>query len=129
MKKKKIKVDGFIDPGHVSAVIGTEIYKQFKIPQVIAGFEGLDVLRAINLLLDQVLTGKTKVENEYARVVKKGGNAAARKLMQEVFETTDAKWRGLGTIKKSGLKIRKKYQKQDAEFVYRGLIKKIRSEI
>jgi hydrogenase expression/formation protein HypD len=129
LKNKKIKVDGFLDPGHVSAIIGTEIYKQFKIPQVIAGFEGLDVLRAINMLLDQVLSGETKVENEYARVVKKGGNTAARKLMREVFETSDAKWRGLGTIKKSGLKIRKKYQKQDAEFVYRVLIKKIKSQI
>jgi hydrogenase expression/formation protein HypD len=129
LKNKKIKVDGFIDPGHVSAIIGTEIYEQFKIPQVIAGFEGLDVLRAVNMLLDQVLSGEAKVENEYARVVKKGGNAAARKAIADVFEVTDAKWRGLGTIKKSGLKIRKKYQKQDAEFVYRVLIKKIRSEI
>ncbi|MFA6382885.1 MAG: hydrogenase formation protein HypD [Parcubacteria group bacterium] len=129
MANKKIKVNGFINPGHVSAIIGTEIYKKFKIPQVIAGFEGLDILRAINLLLEQILSGKAEVSNEYTRVVRKNGNAKAQKLIEDVFEIGDAKWRGLGLIKKSGLKIRKKYQKQDAEFIYKDLIKKIKAEI
>jgi hydrogenase expression/formation protein HypD len=129
LTNKKIRVDGFIDPGHVSAIIGTEVYQQFKIPQVITGFKGVDVLRAINMLLGQILRKETKVENEYTRVVRKNGNPKARKLIAEVFEVSDAKWRGLGIIKKSGLKIRKKYQKQDAEFVYRDLIKKIKKDI
>lgn len=129
LANKKINVDGFIDPGHVSAIIGTEVYKKFKVPQVIAGFEGVDVLKAINMLLDQILKNEIKVENEYFRVVKKEGNKKAKKIIGEVFEIADAKWRGLGAIKKSGLKIRKKYQKQDAEFIYRDLIKKIKAGI
>lgn len=129
LANKDIRVDGFINPGHVSAIIGTEVYKKFKVPQVIAGFEGLDVLRAINLLLEQILAGKAEVENEYTRVVRKNGNVKAKKIIEEFFEIADAKWRGLGEIKKSGLKIRKKYQKQDAEFVYKELIKKIKAQI
>lgn len=129
LKNKDIKIDGFLDPGHVSAIIGTEIYKKFKIPQVIAGFEAQDVLRAIEKLLDQIIKGKKNVENDYKRVVKKGGNPKARKLIAEVFEITDAKWRGLGTIKKSGLKIRKKYQKLDAGFIYKKQIAEIKKGI
>jgi hydrogenase expression/formation protein HypD len=127
--EKNFHTDGFIDPGHVSAIIGTEVYQKFKIPQVIAGFESLDVLRAIDLLLDQILAGKKEVENEYFRVVRKNGNTKALKLIEEVFEISDAKWRGLGKIKKSGLRIRKKYQKQDAEFIYKDLIKNIKAKI
>lgn len=129
LANKKINVNGFINPGHVSAIIGTEVYKKFKVPQVIAGFEGLDVLKAINMLLDQILKKEKKVENEYVRVVKKEGNAKARKLISDVFGIGNAKWRGLGEIKNSGLKIRKKYKKQDAEFVHKDLIVKIRKNI
>jgi len=129
LKNKNIKVDGFINPGHVSAIIGMEVYKKFKIPQVITGFSGIDVLKAIDMLLSQIIAKKTKVENEYARVVQKNGNMKAKKLIAEVFEISNAHWRGLGVIKKSGLKIRKKYQKQDAEFVHEGLIKKIKAGI
>lgn len=129
LANKKIKIDGFINPGHVSAIIGTEIYKKFKVPQVVAGFEAQDVLRAVEMLLEQIVKKEKKVENEYARVVKKDGNKKALKLIGEVFETGDAKWRGLGEIKNSGLKIRKKYQKQDAEFIHKNLIEKIKSKI
>lgn len=129
LKNKNIRVDGFINPGHVSAIIGTEIYKKFKVPQVIAGFEGTDVLRAVNMLLDQILKNEIKVENEYSRVVKKEGNKKAISLIYEVFEIKNANWRGLGTIKNSGLKLKKKYKNQDAEFIYKDLIKKIRTEI
>ncbi|MBI4811877.1 hydrogenase formation protein HypD [Candidatus Falkowbacteria bacterium] len=122
-------IDGFINPGHVSAIIGTEIYKKFKVPQVIAGFEGLDVLKAVDMLLGQIINKKAKVENEYSRVVKKEGNKKAQNLINEVFKIKDAKWRGLGEIKKSGLKIRTKYKERDAEYVYKDLIKKIKNEI
>lgn len=125
LKNKGIKVDGFINPGHVSAIIGAKIYKKFRVPQVIAGFEGLDVLKAVNMLLGQIINKEAKVENEYSRVVKKEGNKKARYLISEVFEIKDAKWRGLGEIKNSGLKIRAKYKKQDAEHVYKDLIKEI----
>lgn len=129
LENKKIRIDGFINPGHVSAIIGTEIYHKFQIPQVIAGFEAGDVLLAISMLLDQVISKEKKVENEYARLVKKEGNIKARKLISEIFEIRNASWRGLGEIKNSGLKIRKKYQHLDAEFIHKDLIAKIRKEI
>ncbi|MDO8240860.1 MAG: hydrogenase formation protein HypD [Candidatus Moranbacteria bacterium] len=129
LANKKIKVGGFLNPGHVSSIIGTKVYEQFKIPQVVAGFDGEGILLAIEMLLTQILENKTIVQNAYTSLVKKDGNPKARKLISEVFEISDARWRGLGEIKKSGLKIRKKYKKQDAEFVYANLIKKIRKEI
>lgn len=129
LANKKIKVDGFIDPGHVSAIIGTEVYRKFNIPQVVAGFSGEDVLVAIDKLLEQILENKSRVENAYGWLVKKEGNKKALKMISEVFEVSDAKWRGLGEIKNSGLKIGKKYQNQDAEFVHRKLIEKIKKEI
>lgn len=129
LKNKKIRVDGFINPGHVSAIIGTEIYAQFEIPQVIAGFTGEDVLLAIDKLLSQIICGEKKVENAYKRLVKKEGNPKARKLISEVFEVSDAKWRGFGNIKNSGLEIRKKYRECDAEFVYRNIIEDIKKNI
>lgn len=129
LENKKIKVDGFINPGHVSAIIGTEVYQKFNIPQVVAGFSGENVLRAIDTLLTQILEKQVRVENVYTQLVKKNGNERALKLIDEVFEISNASWRGLGEIRNSGLKIRKKYQKQDAEVVYKKLIKKIREEI
>lgn len=129
LENNRIKIDGFINPGHVSAIIGTEIYKKFQIPQVIAGFEAKDILHAIEMLLDQIILKEKKVENEYERLVKKEGNLKAKDLIYEVFEVGDAKWRGLGKIENSGLKIRKKYQNQDAEFVYKDLINRIKKEI
>jgi len=129
LQNKNIKIDGFINPGHVSAIIGTEIYKRFKVPQVIAGFEAMDVLNAIDRLLIQIIKGEKGVENGYERVVKRGGNTKAQKLITEVFEIADAKWRGLGVIKKSGLKIRKKYQQFDASVIYKKQIAKIKKNI
>ncbi len=129
LANRKIRVDGFIDPGHVSAIIGTEVYQKFNIPQVVAGFSGEDVLLAINMLLSQIFENKPRVENAYGRLVKKEGNRKALKLISEVFEVCDARWRGLGEIKNSGLKIRKKYQLQDASVVHKKLIAKIKKEI
>lgn len=123
------KIDGFINPGHVSAIIGTEVYEKFPIPQVVAGFSTEDILSAIEMLLNQIISGEKKVENEYVRLVKKEGNTKARKLISEVFEVRNASWRGLGEIKNSGLKIRKKFQLQDAQFIHRDLIAKIKKEI
>lgn len=129
LSNKKIKVDGFIDPGHVSAIIGTQLYEQFEIPQVVAGFEVADVLLAVDMLLDQIISGKIRVQNEYGRLVKKGGNKKALKLLKNTFDVADSKWRGLGIIENSGLKLKKKFQKQDAEFVYRKEIAKIKKNI
>lgn len=129
LTNNQIRVDGFIDPGHVSAIIGTKVYRKFKIPQVVAGFSGEDVLVAIEKLLAQILENNVRVENAYSRLVKKGGNKKALRIISEVFEVCDTRWRGMGEIINSGLKIRKKYQVQDAQYVHRELIEKIKKEI
>jgi len=111
-------VDGFIYPGHVSAVIGAGPYefvaREFGVPGAIAGFEPGDILLAIRSVLDQALEGKPRVALEYSRAIGREGNAVARDLMAEVFEPFDACWRGLGTIPASGLRFRKAYAGFDA---------------
>jgi len=117
-----LKIDGFINPGHVSAIIGEKPYEQFKLPQVIAGFEANDVIMAIYLLLKQIAENRAEVENQYVRVVRPEGNPKARKLIDEIFETSDAYWRGIGKIPNSGFEIRKKYAKFDAKIKYRKIL-------
>ncbi|MCK5332670.1 hydrogenase formation protein HypD [Candidatus Parcubacteria bacterium] len=117
-----LKIDGFLDPGHVSAMIGVEPYRKFKLAQVITGFTGEDVLFGIYMLLRQIAEGRKVVENEYTRCVKPKGNPVARKLVNDVFEAGDAFWRGLGTIPNSGLDIREKYAKYDAKVKYRDVL-------
>jgi hydrogenase expression/formation protein HypD len=112
-------IDGFIDPGHVSAIIGTAPYiplcEKYHIPQVISGFEPLDVLMSIFMLLRQIRNSDANVENEYLRVVKPEGNVQARKLMDEVFDTCGKEWRGLPVIPDAALTIRSKFQEHDAQ--------------
>ncbi len=115
----ELKVDGYICPAHVSAVIGSNAYKplveQFKVPCVVTGFEPLDMLRGVQMLARQVLQGRSEVENEYQRIVKPEGNAKAQALLTEVFEPCDSAWRGIGVIPGSGLKIRAEFAAFDAE--------------
>jgi len=125
----KLKIDGFINPGHVSAITGTEIYEKLPIPQIVAGFEAMDVLKAIAMLLDQIIRKEHRVQNEYERVVQREGNSRAQKIIEEVFETTDARWRGLGKIKGSGLAIKNRYRKQNIEYIHKDLLKSIRKKI
>lgn len=114
-----IKIDGFIDPGHVSTIIGTEPYiplsEKYHIPQVICGFEPLDVLMSVFMLLRQLRNNTAAVENEYARVVKPEGNLAAKRLMDEVFETCSKEWRGLPVIPDASLRIRREFSEYDAK--------------
>ena len=126
LASEKINIDGFIDPGHVSAIIGTQIFQQFKIPQVISGFEALDMLETIDILLKNIKNQNQTVVNQYKRAVNDQGNLKAQKLLKEVFENRDTNWRGLGMIPKSGMKIKAKYQKNDAEYIYRDLIEKFK---
>lgn len=119
------KIDGFIDPGHVSAIVGTEVYKDIKKPQVITGFEAEDILIAVSLLLRQITEGRLDVENEYSRVVKKEGNKKAMNLMFDVFEPGDGAWRGLEVIPHSGLEIKKKYKKFDAKVKFKDVLSKV----
>lgn len=112
-------IDGFIDPGHVSTIIGITPYiplsEKYHIPQVISGFEPLDVLMSIFMLLRQLENNTAKVENEYMRVVKREGNVHAQRLMHEVFEPCSKEWRGLPVIPEASLKIKPEFSEYDAE--------------
>lgn len=111
-------IDGFLLPGHVSTILGVDAYAflatQYKKPCVIAGFEPADLLRALALLLEMQKNGKPEIKNEYTRAVHQKGNPKAREIMFEVFETADARWRGIGNIPQSGLAFRSKYKEYDA---------------
>lgn len=115
---KNVKIDGFLYPGHVSAIIGMEIYKkvadEFSIPGVIAGFEPADILASLIFLADTIKNGENKVENLYPRVVTEEGNPLAVEKIYEVFEPCDDVWRGIGTIPMSGLSIRSQFEDYDA---------------
>jgi hydrogenase expression/formation protein HypD len=119
IRDERLRLDGFLCPGHVSAIIGTKPYefipKKYGIGCCVAGFEPLDIMEGIFLLLRQIVNKKPCVANQYGRVVKKSGNAAARIIMDSVFSVADASWRGLEVIPGSGLKINKDYAEFDAQ--------------
>ena len=120
LNRTDLRVDAFIGPGHVSTVIGCRPYefvaREFGRPVVIAGFEPLDLLQAILLILRQRRAGVARVENHYRRAVSDDGNLAARRAMNEVFEERDRfEWRGLGTLPDSGLALRPAFAAWDAE--------------
>lgn len=114
----ELKVDGYLCPAHVSAVIGSEAYRplteKYAVPCVVTGFEPLDMLRGIQMLAKQVVAGEARVECEYSRIVKPQGNRAAQAILFNVFEPCDAEWRGIGTIPDSGLQLREAYSRFDA---------------
>lgn len=115
-----VPIDGFIGPAHVSTVIGSRPYEHFseeyRKPVVIAGFEPLDVMQAILMLVRQVNEGRAEVENEFSRAVSRDGNLKAQDRVAEVFELRrEFEWRGLGLVPYSALKIREKYHAFDAE--------------
>lgn len=118
----EIDLKGFICPGHVSAITGVHIYdfiaKDYHIPCVVSGFEPLDMLETILMIVRQLNAGKGIVENQYGRSVREKGNVAAMTLIMEVFEAVDTEWRGIGTIPGSGLGIREKYQAFDANYKF-----------
>lgn len=115
----ELAIDGFICPGHVSAIIGSKAYRpvaeKYHIPCVVAGFEPVDILQAIYMLISQVEERKATVAIQYRRVVNFAGNKKALDLLYEVFENCDAPWRGLGIIPNSGLRLRNHYRTLDAE--------------
>ncbi|MBP8646068.1 MAG: hydrogenase formation protein HypD [Syntrophobacteraceae bacterium] len=115
---EELGLDGFLCPGHVSTVIGAgaygEIVENYRVPCVVTGFEPLDLLQGITMLVDQLEKGEAKVLNQYRRAVTWEGNASARRLMEEIFEPCDVTWRGLGVIPSSGLALRSGWEKYDA---------------
>jgi hydrogenase expression/formation protein HypD len=122
MSSPATRVQGFIAPGHVCTVMGCDEYealaRDFRVPFVVAGFEPVDLLQAVLMLVKQLEAGSAQLENQYARSVQPNGNPAARKIMRQVFEIADQKWRGLGTIPASGLRLRAEYADYDAVKIF-----------
>jgi hydrogenase expression/formation protein HypD len=116
------RVQGFIGPGHVCTIMGYSEYhalaKEFHVPIVVGGFEPVDLLEAISMLVSQLEEGRAEVENQYSRSVDYQGNIAAQNIMREVFTVADRKWRGIGEIPESGLVLRKEFAAHDAERVF-----------
>jgi hydrogenase expression/formation protein HypD len=115
-------VQGFLAAGHVCTVVGYEEYfplaEKYRVPIVVTGFEPVDILQGIYMAVRQLEEGRCEVENQYARSVKREGNLPAKKLMAEVFETVDRKWRGIGRIPQSGYRLKDDYAGFDAEKLY-----------
>jgi hydrogenase expression/formation protein HypD len=116
------RVQGFLGPGHVCAVVGYREYEplsaRFKVPIVITGFEPLDILQGVLMTVRQLEQGRAEVENEYSRILNRAGNVPAQKLIANVFEIGDRKWRGVGSIPKSGYKLRWEFRDYDAERIF-----------
>ncbi|HYA62368.1 MAG TPA: hydrogenase formation protein HypD [Candidatus Sulfotelmatobacter sp.] len=116
------RVQGFIAPGHVCTVMGCGEYeslvRDFRVPIVVGGFEPLDLLEAVLMLIRQLEAGEAKLENQYVRSVSYAGNVPAQRIMQEVFAVADQKWRGIGMIPLSGLRLRDEYAAYDANRVF-----------
>jgi hydrogenase expression/formation protein HypD len=114
----ELKVDGFILPGHVSVITGRKAFdfitSEYDMPAVIAGFEPVDIMEAISLLLKQIINKKAETINGYTRLVSEEGNIRAKNAIEEVFEPDDASWRGFGRIPESGLVFKKSYAGSDA---------------
>ncbi|MCU0455897.1 MAG: hydrogenase formation protein HypD [Bacteroidales bacterium] len=119
--KEGTRLNGFICPGHVAAITGSGIFdfipRNYGIGCVVSGFEPADILLSVLMLISQVNANQPSTEIQYNRVVTEKGNLVAKEVMNEVFESCDTEWRGLGLIGGSGLIIRKKYERHDAESV------------
>jgi hydrogenase expression/formation protein HypD len=127
----EINIDGLIEPGHVSTIIGTEPYKflsrEFQIPQVIAGFDPMDLLMAVWMLVNQIENKNPFVQNEYSRAVTDEGNVKALSIMNSVFKSIDISWRGFPIIKQSGLELRKQYEEYDARKRFENILEPIKN--
>ncbi len=119
LESHEIELDGIICPGHVGAITGSRPYEfigsEHSISAVISGFEPLDILLAVEMLVKQIEEGRHVLENAYTRVVRQEGNRQALDIMDEVFEASDSSWRGIGVVPESGLRLRDKYSAFDAE--------------
>lgn len=119
VEDEKLDLNGFICPGHVSTIIGRRPYEflatQYRLPCVISGFEPLDILQSIYMLINQIEEGRAEAQIQYKRSVKEEGNPLALRKLYQVFEVSDSNWRGLGLIPGSGLKVRDEFKNFDAE--------------
>ena len=122
LKAGDLKIDGFICPGHVSVIIGARPYegvcREHHVPCVIAGFEPLDMILAIEMILTQLASGRNEVQNAYHRSVSAEGNPEAQRLIAATFDPVDVEWRGLGFVPMSGLKLKESFRRHDAMLPY-----------
>ncbi len=122
MASGEVKIDGFILPGHVSVIIGLKAYQpffnQYRTACVVSGFEPVDILQAISILVEMIETDSPGLRNAYPRAVTHEGNLKAQQLMDDIFEPADVCWRGIGMIPRSGLKIREQYAAHDAQKLF-----------
>lgn len=122
LSDKNSRINGFLAAGHVCTVMGYEEYfplvERYKIPIVVTGFEPVDILQGIYMAVKQLEDKRYSLENPYSRVVLKEGNKAAKEIINKVFNTTDRKWRGIGTIPSSGYKLKDEYRDFDAENIF-----------
>ena len=118
VQDKELKIDGFLLPGHVCAIIGTKPYgflsMDYNIPGVVTGFEPLDILQGLNTLVSLISKKDYRIVNEYKRIVKTEGNPNAKEYLNKVFKIVDSRWRGIGVIPQSGLEFNSKYEAFDA---------------
>ncbi|MCC7146376.1 MAG: hydrogenase formation protein HypD [Phycisphaeraceae bacterium] len=118
LKAGEVRLDGFLCPGHVSVIIGSQVYRplvaDFAMPCVIAGFEEFQIAEALATLAQMAASGRAELVNQYAQAVTTAGNKVAVRLLEEVFEPANVVWRGLGQIPQSGLVVRKKWESFDA---------------
>ena len=118
----EVKLHGLMCPGHVSTIIGSHpwefIARDYGIPCVVSGFEPLDILRCVAMLVEQVENGEAEVEIAYRRGVRPEGNQEALKLIERVFEPCPAEWRGIGKVPDSGLKLKREFRSFDAELAF-----------
>lgn len=119
----EIKLNGIVCPGHVTTIIGTQPYESYArdygVACVVAGFEPVDILQAIEMLVEQIERGKAGVEIAYTRGVRPEGNVKALDIMHDVFDVTEASWRGIGLIPSSGYKLKDNYARFDADLAFK----------
>jgi hydrogenase expression/formation protein HypD len=123
LESPDLRLNGFLGPGHVSTVVGNRPYRfvadKYGLPLVTAGFEPLDIIQAVHMLLLQIREGRCEIENQYSRIVRDEGNPVALQALAEVFELRPHfEWRGLGFISQSALKLRPEFAAWDAELLY-----------
>jgi hydrogenase expression/formation protein HypD len=123
----EVRIDGLIQPGHVATIIGTKPFERFSnergIPQVVAGFEPLDLLVSVFMMCKQIHEGRHKVENEYSRVVRPEGNPKAMAMLEKVFEPVDRNWRGFPVLPKSAYELRKEFDAHNARVKFQDILR------
>ncbi|MCU7549139.1 hydrogenase formation protein HypD [Chitinophagaceae bacterium LB-8] len=122
LEDEENRINAFLAAGHVCTIMGLEAYepiaRKFKIPIVVTGFEPVDLLQGILMAILQLETGVHKVENQYARAVQRAGNLVAKQTINTVFEISDRKWRGIGTISQSGYEVKQQYRQFNARLKF-----------